>query len=79
MHEHLGDLAGELTFDMVQRAVADRLAESDELGWKEALPPQVGRWNEFVKDAAAMANTRGGLLIHGSPTPSSSSESIRHR
>ncbi|WP_019065421.1 AlbA family DNA-binding domain-containing protein [Streptomyces prunicolor] len=53
---------------MVATAVADKLAESDDLDWKQALPNFArtpGVWNEFAKDVAAMANTRGGLLIYG--------------
>ncbi|MET8816453.1 ATP-binding protein [Streptomyces sp. NPDC004549] len=67
LHEHLGMPPGPLTFDMVARAAADRLAESDDLDWKEQLPqpPREGRWNELAKDVAAMANTRGGLVIFG--------------
>ncbi|MFP8963234.1 RNA-binding domain-containing protein [Streptomyces nanhaiensis] len=67
LHEHLGHPPGPLTFDMVRQAAADNLQESDDLDWKERLPqpPRDGRWNEFAKDIAAMANTRGGLLIFG--------------
>jgi hypothetical protein len=56
-----------LDFDMIAKAAADRLAESDDLDWKEQLPqpPREGRWNELAKDVAAMANTRGGLIIFG--------------
>lgn len=53
---------------MVNQATADRLEETDDLDWKQDLPtrPQeTGQWNEFAKDVAAMANTRGGLLICG--------------
>ncbi|MWA14595.1 AlbA family DNA-binding domain-containing protein [Streptomyces sp. BA2] len=53
---------------MVTAAVADRLDEKDDLDWKEKLPsfaPKPGIWNEFAKDVAAMANTRGGLLVYG--------------
>lgn len=52
---------------MVRQAVDARLEETDDLDWKESLPqpPRDGRWNEFAKDVAAMANTRGGLLIYG--------------
>ncbi|WP_447034463.1 AlbA family DNA-binding domain-containing protein [Streptomyces hypolithicus] len=52
---------------MVRKAAADNLEESDDLDWKEMLPqqPRDGRWNEFAKDVAAMANTRGGLIIFG--------------
>lgn len=67
LHEHLGVPPGPLTFDMVKKAAEDHLAESDDLDWKEQLPqpPRDGRWNELAKDVAAMANTRGGLLIYG--------------
>ncbi|MCX4538976.1 ATP-binding protein (plasmid) [Streptomyces sp. NBC_00841] len=67
LHEHLGAAPGPLSFDMVRQAAADNLAESDDLDWKEKLPqpPRDGRWNELAKDVAAMANTRGGLLIFG--------------
>ncbi|WP_159765064.1 AlbA family DNA-binding domain-containing protein [Streptomyces sp. HM190] len=67
LHEHLGAQPGPLTFDMVKKAAEDHLAESDDLDWKEHLPqpPRDGRWNELAKDVAAMANTRGGLLIYG--------------
>ncbi|MFI1890701.1 helix-turn-helix domain-containing protein [Streptomyces jumonjinensis] len=52
---------------MVRQAAADNLQETDDLDWKEHLPqpPRDGRWNELAKDVAAMANTRGGLLIYG--------------
>lgn len=68
LHEHLGYRPGPLTYDMVDTAVADKLAESDDLDWKEVLPsfaPKPGIWNEFAKDVAAMANARGGLLVYG--------------
>ncbi|ELS59010.1 AlbA family DNA-binding domain-containing protein [Streptomyces viridochromogenes] len=68
LHEHLGHPPGPLTYDMVAAAVADKLPESDDLDWKEPLPGFArtpGVWNEFAKDVAAMANTRGGLLIYG--------------
>ncbi|OEJ22161.1 hypothetical protein AR457_40520 [Streptomyces agglomeratus] len=67
LHEHLGAAPGPLSFDLVQRASDERLQESDDLDWKEQLPqpPWDGRWNEFAKDVAAMANTRGGLLVFG--------------
>lgn len=67
LHEHLGTPPGPLTFDMVKQAADANLTESDDLDWKEHLPqpPREGRWNELAKDVAAMANTRGGLLIYG--------------
>ncbi|MEV1049292.1 ATP-binding protein [Streptomyces sp. NPDC049916] len=67
LHQHLGSAPGPLTYDMVCRAAADQLTESDDLDWKRDLPvpPMHGQWNEFAKDISAMANTRGGLLIYG--------------
>ncbi|MFJ7258210.1 helix-turn-helix domain-containing protein [Streptomyces sp. NPDC098085] len=67
LHEHLGAAPGPLDFDMIRQAAADALAESDDLDWKEQLPqpPRDGRWNELANDVAAMADTRGGLLIFG--------------
>ncbi|MEB8342586.1 AlbA family DNA-binding domain-containing protein [Streptomyces endophyticus] len=52
---------------MVRRATEGQLPEFDDLDWKEQLPqpPREGRWNELAKDVAAMANTRGGLLVFG--------------
>ncbi|MFI0596719.1 helix-turn-helix domain-containing protein [Streptomyces griseus] len=67
LHQHLGSAPGPLTYEMVSRAAADHLDESDDLDWKRDLPqpPRNGQWNEFAKDISAMANTRGGLLIYG--------------
>ncbi|MGF0168826.1 AlbA family DNA-binding domain-containing protein [Streptomyces koyangensis] len=68
LHEYLGHPPGPVTYEMVAEAVQRKLGESDDLDWKEALPPVSpvpGQWNEFAKDVAAMANTRGGLLVYG--------------
>jgi hypothetical protein len=68
LHEYLGQAPGPITYEMVAQAAAAQLDETDDLDWKEHLPsfaPKAGVWNEFAKDVAAMANTRGGLLIYG--------------
>lgn len=67
LHEHLGCPPGPIDFDMVRRCTNDALAEADDLDWKECLPntQNPGMPAEFAKDVAAMANTRGGLIIHG--------------
>ncbi|TLQ38954.1 AlbA family DNA-binding domain-containing protein [Streptomyces marianii] len=68
LHEYLGHPPGPVTYEMVAEAVRRKLGESDDLDWKEGLPaasPVPGQWNEFAKDVAAMANTRGGLLVYG--------------
>ncbi|MEU4253493.1 ATP-binding protein [Amycolatopsis sp. NPDC026612] len=67
IHEHLGLRPGPLSVENVLDAARDGLREADVLDWKGVLPqpPRDGAWNEFAKDVAAMANTRGGLLIYG--------------
>ena len=61
-----------LTFEMVQRAVAERVEERADLDWKTTLPLQVNgnealeeKAAEFAKDVAAMANSGGGLIVYG--------------
>jgi len=67
IHEYLGRPPGPLEFAMVRKCADDSLAEADDLDWKEFVPkghdPQAAA--EFAKDVAAMANTRGGLIIFG--------------
>jgi hypothetical protein len=51
---------------LVARAVDEHVRESDDLDWKQALPADVEKKRkEFAKDVAAMANTRGGLIVYG--------------
>jgi hypothetical protein len=52
---------------MVRQCADDGLDEADDLDWKEFLPNQRDpkAAAEFAKDVAAMANTRGGLIIYG--------------
>jgi hypothetical protein len=55
-----------LTFAMVADAVDQGVREADDLDWKQALPVDVEKkLKEFAKDVAAMANTRGGLIVYG--------------
>ncbi|MEU1690009.1 ATP-binding protein [Streptomyces hirsutus] len=68
LHEYLGHPPGPVTYEMVSEAVQRKLGESDDLDWKEMVLEEAkvkGEWNEFSKDVAAMANTRGGLLVYG--------------
>jgi Putative DNA-binding domain len=74
IHAELGLSPGPLTHDMVARAVAQHLRENDDLDWKQDLawkkkdlPPdeKEKKKREFAKDVAAMANTRGGLIVFG--------------
>lgn len=66
VHEQLGESPRDLDYDLMAAAVAQRMPEADNLDWKSALPgkeePQL---DEFAKDVAAMANTRGGLIVYG--------------
>jgi hypothetical protein len=67
LHEHLGCPPGPIDFAMVRQCVADKLGEADDLDWKEDLPnaQNPNTAVEFAKDVAAMANTRGGLIVYG--------------
>ena len=66
IHRELGLPAGPLDFALIERAVEAKLGEFEDLDWKGVLPEK-GEVNieEFAKDVAAMANTRGGLLVFG--------------
>ncbi|MCP2099928.1 MULTISPECIES: helix-turn-helix domain-containing protein [Actinosynnema] len=66
IHAELGLSPTPLTYDMLVRAVDERMGEAEDLDWKRELPPEVEKkqW-EFAKDVAAMANTRGGLIVYG--------------
>lgn len=67
IHQELSLPPGSLTFEMIARAAKEIDGERDDLDWKRDLPkkPEEGLWSEFAKDVAAMANARGGLLVHG--------------
>lgn len=64
IHEKLGETPRDLDHDLITAAVAQHLPETDNLDWKRELPSKDGA-SEFAKDVAAMANTRGGLLVYG--------------
>jgi len=61
IHSALG-ATGPLDFALVQQAIAERVAEDEHLDWKRELPSD---GDEAAKDAAALANSRGGLLVYG--------------
>lgn len=74
IHVELGLSPRPLTHDMVVQAVTQHVRENEDLDWKKDLawkkkdlPPDVKeeKKQEFAKDVAAMANTRGGLIIVG--------------
>lgn len=64
LHRALGLTPGHLTFDDIQLACAQQVAEEADLDWKRELPGKDGA-EEFAKDVAAMANTDGGLIVFG--------------
>lgn len=71
LHQALGEATGELTFDLVKRAVDLEIQESARLDWKAHLPLSAQRNDkhkqqyELAKDIAAMANSGGGLIVYG--------------
>lgn len=66
LHRVLGQPPGPVTDDMLDEAVATGAAETDDLDWKRALPPEADlARSDTVKDIAAMANSGGGLIAFG--------------
>ncbi|MFG3423223.1 helix-turn-helix domain-containing protein [Micromonospora sp. NPDC048063] len=66
IHEQLGEQPRDLDFDLVEAAVEQGAFETDSLDWKQTLPgKEEKQLEEFAKDVAAMANTRGGLIVYG--------------
>jgi hypothetical protein len=62
----LGRDPGPLTDEMIDEAVAQGIAETDDLDWKTRLPPTRGlNESDFPKDIAAMANSGGGVIVYG--------------
>lgn len=61
IHAALG-VTGPLDYALVRRAVEERVAEDEHLDWKRTLPSD---GDEVAKDVAALANSRGGLLVYG--------------
>ena len=66
IHAALGEVPSDLSFGLIERAVAERVVERQDLDWKEILPTlNPDTKDEFAKDVAAMANGQGGLLVYG--------------
>jgi hypothetical protein len=75
LHAALGQIGTELTMSLLRDACAQQAAETDQLDFKVDLPlPAAGvgsndearaRSLELAKDLAAMANSRGGMLVFG--------------
>lgn len=66
LHRLLGRGPGPLTNEMIDAAVAQEVAETDDLDWKSELPPTRSlNETDFPKDIAAMANSGGGVIVYG--------------
>ncbi len=66
LHRLLGRPPELVTDELLDAAVADGVAETDDLDWKSALPPAKGlTTTDFPKDIAAMANGGGGVIVYG--------------
>lgn len=66
LHRLLGYAPGPLTDAMLDEAIAQNIAETDDLDWKGVLPPAKGlNDTDYPKDIAAMANSGGGVIVYG--------------
>ncbi|MBT0995495.1 putative DNA binding domain-containing protein [Cellulomonas sp. DKR-3] len=65
IHVALGEPRSALTFELVERAVAAQVPESDTLDWKAQVRTDEVAKQELAKDLAALANTAGGILVIG--------------
>ena len=66
LHRLLGLGPGPLSDSMIDDAVTEKLAETDDLDFKSALPGTSGlAATDFPKDVAAMANSGGGVILYG--------------
>lgn len=66
IHRALGEAAGPLTYQLIERAVQYGVKETSDLDWKRETYPNGPKWpHEAVKDMAAMANSGGGWIVFG--------------
>lgn len=67
IHRALGAEPGDLTADLVARAVEAGVKETDDLDWKKVVYHSKNPdWqDEAAKDIAAMANSGGGWIVFG--------------
>lgn len=66
LHRELGLGPGPLTDDMLRQAIADGVAETDDLDWKKPLTGAKDlATSDVPKDIAAMANYGGGIIVYG--------------
>lgn len=66
LHRAVGAEPGPLTEDLLDQAVRAGVEETTDLDWKTRLPDSSKlRDSDFFKDAAAMANAGGGVIVFG--------------
>lgn len=74
IHAILGETTGTLSFELIERACAEAVAERGDLDWKRQLPLTADKSDskameyqqlELAKDIAAMANSGGGMIVYG--------------
>ena len=67
IHRALGLEPGDLTLEIIQKAIEEGLKETSDLDWKKELyNPKKPTWfEEASKDIAAMANSGGGWIVFG--------------
>lgn len=67
IHRTLGLPAGEVSLDLIEKAVENGIEESADLDWKQQpYDHRQPKWDdEAAKDIAAMANSGGGWIIFG--------------
>lgn len=67
IHRALGLEPGNLTLELIEKAIEEGLEETSDLDWKKELyNPKKPTWfEEASKDIAAMANSGGGWIVFG--------------
>lgn len=67
IHRALGLEPGNLTLELIEKAIESGLEETSDLDWKKELyNPKKPTWfEEASKDIAAMANSGGGWIVFG--------------
>jgi predicted HTH transcriptional regulator len=66
LHRLLGRAPAPLSDEMIDEAVSQGIAETDDLDWKFKRPPAKGKTEtDYPKDIAAMANSGGGMIVYG--------------
>lgn len=68
LHRLLNRALGPVDDELLSQAIEARLEETDDLDWKRQLPERKGLGDaesEYLKDVAAFANGRGGVIVYG--------------